>query len=149
MTVKQVISKFLVDKILVREQGKIVLALGYYPDQKQDSDTQAFEVLLKAYAELWPKGIKSGNRLIRRSVNSLRVKLKSFLRGRKDISHQVIIDATKYYLKGAKQNGWQYTISADYFISKFGSSELEANCDLVMEGNAKVAGDDNYVTSLN
>jgi len=149
MTIEEVISKFIKDKILIQEQGKLVLAPKYYPKTSKTLKTQDFEQLLETYANLWPKKVKSGNRLIRRSPNSLRTKLLAFTKLRKDISYSVIIAATTYYLKGAKQQDWNYTISADYFISKFGSSELEANCDLVLEGNAKTAGTDNFIISIN
>ena len=149
MTVEEVIDKFLRDKILIQEQGKIVLSSKYYPKTSKTLKNQEFQNLLETYANLWPKKIKSGNRLIRKSPNSLRTKLLAFTKLRKDISSEVILDATKYYLKGAKQQGWEYTISADYFISKFGSSELEATCDLVIEGKAKVAGEDNFIISIN
>lgn len=134
----------------MEKQGTIVLAKEYYPkNYKTSKIDENFENLLQQYADLWPKKITSGNRLIRRSVNSLKAKMKAFVNKRKDIPYKIILEATDIYLKKAKQNNWQFTISADYFISKNGSSELESLCDLLIEGNLSIPDKDNLIRDLN
>lgn len=147
MTIPEVIQMFIKRKILILEGEKYVLAATHTP--KITKDNQDFEILLEIYAELWPKKIKSGNRLIRRSPNSLRRKLKAFTLARKDVTADEIIAATKIYLTSAKRQNWEYTISADYFISKNSSSELESHVDLLKEGELKSPGEDNLVRTLN
>lgn len=150
MTIPEVIEKFIKDKILVHEGGKIILALKYHPKtSKTDKITKDFENLLTLYADLWPKKIKTGNRLVRRSANSLRGKLKAFTNLRKDVTPNEILEATSVYIASAKRQGYDFMQCADYFINKNKSSELESHVDLLKEGNLEGPGDQNLVRSLN
>jgi len=147
MTRQEVISQFLKEKILIYEQGKIILAPKHYP--KTSKIDQNFEKLLLDYTDLWPKKIKTGNRTVRRSANSLRRKMKAFIRLRPDITAEEILTVTEIYVKGAKQQGYEFMICADYYISKNNSSELECAADLFKEGNLESPDKNNLLRSLN
>lgn len=150
MTIPEVITKFIEDKILLYEGGQIILAPKYHPKtSKTDEKIKNFENLLINYAALWPKKIKTGNRLVRRSANSLRKKLKAFCNSRKDVTDQEILDSAFIYVASAKRNNYEYMQCADYFISKNGSSELESHVDLLKEGNLEGPGEQNLVRALN
>ncbi len=147
MSRAEIIELFLREKILLEEQGKIVLAKKHYP--KSSKINKNFENLLENYADAYPKSIKSGGRLVRRSTNSLRTKLKAFVNKRPDIPFEIILEAVTHYVRESKQRNYEYCISADYLILKNSSSELEAICDLILEGSLKASGEDNFITSLN
>ena len=150
MTIPEVIEKFIKDKILVYEGGQIILALKHHPKtSKNDKITQDFEELLSLYTDLWPKKIKTGNRLVRRSANSLRAKLRAFTNLRKDITPKEILEATSIYVASAKRQNYDYMQCADYFISKNRSSELESHVDLLKEGSLEGPGEQNLVRGLN
>jgi len=146
MTRKEVIALLIQEKILVLKGNQFVLIPEFSP--KTSKIDQDFENLLQQYSDLWPKGIKSGGRLIRKTPNSLRLKLKAFTNKRKDITYEAILDGTDSYLKSQKQKGWEYTISSDYFILKNGASELESYAELAMEGELP-SSSSNFVTTLN
>lgn len=144
---------FIEKKILLYDEsiGLYILHTDYAPNKtdKTKKTTSKFEILLETYSNLWPKGVKSGGRLIRKTPNSLRAKLQAFVNKRKDLAYESILQGTEAYLATQKSNGWQYTISSDYFISKSGSSELESWADLAESGDLKSPSADNFVDSLN
>lgn len=147
MTKKEVVELFIKEGVLILENGKYVLAANYYP--KTSKIDKNFENLLKEYADLWPKGVKSGNRLIRRSANSLRKNMLAFVKLRPDATSVEIITATEVYLRAAKRQNWEYTQCADYFIFKNKSSELESHVDLVKDGDVVSPDSENLLRSLN
>ena len=150
MTIKEVIAKFIKDGILIPEGGNYVLAPKHYPEtSKTVKKTEEFEELLTLYTDLWPKKIKTGNRLVRRSVNSLKGKLKAFCNRRKDVTHTEILEATNIYVISCKRQNYEYMQCADYFISKNSSSELESHVDLLKEGSLEGPGEANLVRGLN
>lgn len=150
MTIPEVITKFIDDGIIVYEGGQYLLNPKYYPKtSKTVKKIEEFETLLTLYADLWPKKIKTGNRLVRRSSNSLKGKLKAFTNRRKDVTQQEILEATNIYVTSCKRQNYEYMQCADYFISKNGSSELESHIDLLKEGNLEGPGEQNLVRNLN
>lgn len=147
MTRKEVVELLIKEKILILDGARYVLSPEFTPKtSKIDED---FEKLLKDYTDLWPKKIKTGNRTVRRSANSLRRKLKAFTKLRPDISTEEILTVTDMYVKGAKHQGFEYMMCADYYISKNSSSELECAVDLFKEGNLEGPSSETFVTSLN
>ena len=147
MTRVEVVELFIKEKVLIMENGKYVLAPSYYP--KTSKINENFENLLMLYADLWPKKIKSGNRLVKRSANSLRRKLLAFTKLRPDVSHENILTVTDMYVKSAKHKGYEYMMCADYYISKNNSSELESAVDLLLEGNLESPDAENLIRDLN
>ena len=150
MTIPEVITKFINDGIIVNEGGQYLLAPKYYPKtSKTVKKIEEFETLLLLYVDLWPKKIKTGNRLVRKSANSLRGKLKAFTNRRKDVTQEEILEATSIYVASSKRQNYEYMQCADYFISKNNSSELESHIDLLKEGNLEGPGEQNLVRTLN
>ena len=150
MTIPEVITKFIEDGVILYEGGQYLLSPKYYPKtSKTVKKIEEFETLLVLYADLWPKKIKTGNRLVRRSVNSLKGKLKAFCNRRKDVTHKEILEATSIYVLSCKRQNYEYMQCADYFISKNSSSELESHIDLLKEGSLEKPGEQNLVRNLN
>ena len=157
MSVKEVVEMFIEQKILLYDgQGKFILDFKYVPERFKANKTDKtietkdnFETLLTKYVDLFPKGVKSGGRLVRKTPHSLRAKLQAFVNRRKDIPYEHILEGTRVYIAGFKAKGYEYMQCADYFISKNGSSELESYAELSMEGDLKSPSSDNFVDSLN
>jgi len=74
---------------------------------------------------LWPKGVKSGGRPVRASKATVVKKMNSLLLNKK-YKVEDIIDCTKAYISDFESRQWKMITCADYFISKSGSSLLEA-----------------------
>lgn len=150
MTVKEAIDLFIKKKILVLKDGQYVLKAEFHPKTSKTVKTnQDFEKLLIAYRDLWPAKVKTGNRSVRQSLNTLKKKLQPFVNRRKDIPFETILDATSIYVAQCKRKGYEFMICSDYFIIKNGSSELESMCDLAMEGELKGPSSENLLRSLN
>ena len=147
MTRKEVVELLINEGILVAKGTEYILIPEFKP--KTSKIAQDYPKLLQDYADLWPKGVKSGGRLIRKTTASLDTKLKAFINRRKDIPYQAILDGTEAYLNSQKAKGWEYTISSDYFILKNGSSELESYAELAMSGDLPNSESKNFVTGLN
>ncbi|TXG81476.1 MAG: hypothetical protein E6R13_06105 [Spirochaetes bacterium] len=83
---------------------------------------------VQEYIDLWPKGIKSGNRLIRPNLTSAKNKLNTFINKYK-YSKEDILKATKKYINEFAEHNYKMITCGDYFIEKFGSSLLASYID--------------------
>lgn len=83
---------------------------------------------LDAWVELFPKGVKSGGKLLRSDRKICLEKMKKFLKDY-DFPKEVIMGATKDYLSERAEEDYMYTKCATYLIDKKGEgSELAALC---------------------
>ena len=93
------------------------------------SNKAEFETFCNTYRELFPKGIKSGNRSVRGDKVGVEAKMKSFLIKYPEFSKELILKATTKYIKELKNTGYAYMTCADYLIEKDRNSQLAALCD--------------------
>ena len=82
----------------------------------------------KEYLDLWPSGVKSGNRYVKASEKDITELLKKFVKKYK-YPKETILEATKKYLEDKKRVNWSYITCSDYFISKNNVSLLASWCD--------------------
>lgn len=87
---------------------------------------------MEEWYSLFPKGVKSGGYAVRSGLNTCRTKMFKFLK-RNKISKDIIITATKLYIKNMEKQNYSYMQLAKYFIEKDGGSELESYCEQVKE----------------
>jgi hypothetical protein len=78
------------------------------------------------WRDIFPKGVKSGNRPIRGDKQGVKKKMIQFVRSNPDVTKDAIFDATRQYVYEARLNSYKYISCADYFINKNGSSILGA-----------------------
>ena len=114
------------DQVVLRPLGEKFLGL--------DSHTDNLIKLAEELRELFPKGIKSGGYPVRSSVYDIADKLKKFMK-KYSYSNEVILKATKQYLKRKEAENWNFTQIAVYFIEKNGISTLAAECENLVEGS--------------
>ena len=87
------------------------------------------------WVRMFPSGVKSGGKLLRSDAKSCLIKMKQFL---KDYPYDkdTIFKATLNYLADKKEENWQFTRCAIYFISKRGEgSDLAAECEKLINGD--------------
>ncbi|GEM_PF-2998307 len=81
------------------------------------------------WLDLFPKGVKSGGKLLRSDKKSCLTKMNKFLK-EYSFSQDEIMDATKAYLDEREKDDWKYCKCATYFISKLGEgSSLAEWCE--------------------
>lgn len=85
---------------------------------------------VKEWLELFPKGVKTGGKLIRSDLKGCMNKMRSFIKDYPQYSIREIFDATQQYLDKKEQDEWAYTRAAIYFIGKKGEgSDLASWCE--------------------
>jgi hypothetical protein len=92
--------------------------------------------LAEKIREMFPKGVKSGGKLVRSSSADIADKLRKFFKKHKYTQEQVL-EATKRYLNEFRRKDWAYMQAAVYFIEKDGSSTLAAECDNLRDGSVE------------
>ena len=88
------------------------------------------------WRELFPKGVKSGNRPVRGDRRGVLAKMKTFIKNYPDVTKEQIFDATKQYVFDASVKGYQFIICADYFIDKNNNSVLGAMIEDIVENGS-------------
>jgi len=99
------------------------------------------KLVLEKMLEHFPKGIKTGGKPVRSSINSdLIQKLRNF---KKEYSYDdtVIIEAAKKYSEDRKKDNYNYMRVFKYFINKQGQgSDLADYCEMIINGDDKTNG---------
>jgi predicted transcriptional regulator len=93
------------------------LAIGKYKD---DTDQWIDE-----WIHLFPKGVRSGGKLLRSDAKSCLTKMRKF---RKDYGYDkdIIFKATRAYLQGKERDNWEKTKCAVYMIHKVNEGSMLA-----------------------
>ena len=95
------------------------------------------EIHIKEWLELFPKGVKTGGKLLRSDAKGCLTKMKTFMKNYK-YSWDEIMKATKAYLSEREKDDYQYTRAAIYFIGKHGQgSDLADWCEKIKEQDAE------------
>lgn len=102
-------------------------ALGLVPDNT------GIEEFVAQYREIFPMGIRSGGFLVKGSKSGCIMKMKKFLQTHPKFSQELIIGATKNYVSRKQLEGYKFMTLAHYFIEKDGSSQLEAECESLLQ----------------
>lgn len=91
------------------------------------------EINIKEWLELFPKGVKTGGKLLRSDAKGCLTKMKTFMKSYK-YSWEEIMSATKAYLDDRAKDDYMYTRAAIYFIGKNGQgSTLAEWCEKIKE----------------
>lgn len=104
------------------------LGLELIGQSKSDSIMELAEQI----RDLFPKGVKSGGKLVRSSSADIAEKLRKFFKKHK-YSQEQVLEATKRYVNSFRQKNFVFMQAAVYFIEKDGVSSLAAECDGVRE----------------
>lgn len=99
---------------------------------RRSAQVERVEDWFDLWMDQWPRGIKSGGKLIRSDKKACLEKMKKFVRDYGFASGTIIQATDKYLVQQAAKN-WEYTKCATYFIHKQGEgSELAAWCDQLL-----------------
>ncbi len=82
--------------------------------------------------ELFPRGVKSGNYLVRSDKNGCLIKLRKFVKKNPEYSKEIIMKATAEYVRYCRMNNYKFMQLAHYFILKNDSSTLSAQCEAIL-----------------
>lgn len=131
---RESVIQHLIDNGFIKVNGDIFILKGKALEllevepSKEVTTLSTCESWIDDWINLWPKGVKSGGRPVRAGKSSIVKKMNTFLANKK-YNTQDIIDCTKAYISNLEASGYKYITCADYFISKSGSSLLEALLD--------------------
>jgi len=87
------------------------------------------DVWIDEWIDIFPRGVKSGGRLIRGDKQSCLRKMRVFMK-EYQYDKQTILNATRKYIESKKAEGFQYTRCAVYFIYRVDSSQKDKVSDL-------------------
>lgn len=117
-------------------QGSVLLdkAIALFNSDLKTSSDQFVKDMLMEMREMFPKGVTTGNKLVRSTVNnSLVARMKKFIQ-EYDFDKDTILKATKSYVNKCKQNDYNYMRALVYFIGKQGEgSDLADECINIKE----------------
>jgi hypothetical protein len=99
------------------------------------------------YYDLFPKGIKSGGFYVRTSIQDCSNKMFKFLNDNSEFTKDIILAATKNYIKDCEARNYDKMKLAPYFIFKDGTSMLSGYCEAYVQGIND--NQDTYTTSNN
>lgn len=98
----------------------------------EDNETKE-EIPIQEWLSIFPKGVKTGGKLIRSDPKGCLAKMKTFIKKYK-YSWNEIMRATESYLEDRAKEDYQYTRAAIYFIEKAGQgSTLAEWCEKIKE----------------
>ena len=110
----------------VTEQGPVIRKKCDTMFEKGVPSDESVDAWIDEWRDIFPTGVKSGNRPVRGDKKGVYTKMKVFVKNNPKITKEQIIEATRQYVFDASLKSYNYMICADYFINKNGSSMLGA-----------------------
>lgn len=89
--------------------------------------------LAEKIRELFPRGVRSGGKLVKSSTADIADKLRKFFKKHK-YSQEQVLNATERYIQYYRQKDWAFMQAAIYFIEKDGVSALASEIDNLKDG---------------
>ena len=120
----------------------------------QKAESEDLENWFDSWYELFPKGVKNGNYLIRSGKAGCIKKLKKFIKEYPEYTKDIVMRATEEYVAHCRVNRWAYMQLAQYFIEKEGMSNLASRCEDVLnrrtsDGSIEDSNKDAFTRTLN
>jgi hypothetical protein len=95
----------------------------------KDAISDDVESWIDEWIDIFPRGVKSGGRLIRSDKPSCIRKMKVFLR-EYEYTKEIILQATRNYIESKRNDNFAYTRCAVYFIFRVDTSRADKVSDL-------------------
>jgi hypothetical protein len=131
------------DTIILRK--KAVNLISKYVNKKRVEDW------IESWRELFPQGVKSGERPVKGDKQGCLKKMSVFVKKYPDITKEEIFEVTENYIFEKKSKNYQYMTCADYFISKDSISLLASLVEHKREREKeymKLSGESNFHTNV-
>lgn len=103
---------------------------------------------VQEFREIFPKGKNSGGYPYRGDKQGCITNLEKFIKNNPEYDKDIILNATKFYVKSKAKDGYDYMQLAHYFIYKNGISSLGAFCEQVKDGGDVIQGNVNNILNL-
>lgn len=128
---KSILPEKLNDNLLIKSVENLVLS-------GEEKEKIKFEAFLNEFLSKFPEGKKNnGGKIIRTNIDDVRSKMVKFLNKYKRYNNfKLIIDATQSFISNYRGD-FSYCPTAEYFISKNGTSALATECESVLSGKNK------------
>lgn len=119
------------------------------PDSITKEKELEIKELLNKMVDMFPKGVMSGNKAVRSTVNlELITRMKKFKK-EYSFTDEIILQATKRYVDECKKNGYSYMRQFKYFLNKQGQgSDLADMCQMIIDGDKQNKSLSNYNIKL-
>ena len=110
--------------------SETIAVAGIDPDKLAIAiDKEAVESWIDEWVDIFPRGVRSGGRLLRGDKISCLRKMRVFLK-EYPYTRETILEATRNYIKSKEQEGYTYTRCAVYFIYRVDQSRSDKVSDL-------------------
>jgi hypothetical protein len=117
------------------------ISTDFIPQQVATPIEDTFDEFLVKYIECFPDVILPSGKGARVKVKDIKLRMKEFLAENKQISEEIVLNATKMYINKYSQNGYMYMRNSLFFIGKKGEgSDLEAYCREYINHGSKIIG---------
>ncbi len=112
--------------------GETIAVAGINPEQLEGKSLDINDPMnwIDEWVDIFPRGVKSGGRLLRGDKLSCMRKMRVFLREYPGYSKEIIMQATRNYIESKRNEGFAYTRCAVYFIYRVDSSRSDKVSDL-------------------
>ena len=98
---------------------------------------ESWDEFVDKFRDEFPSGIISGGQYIRSSKKDCSKKLAKFVKDYPQYTREMILEATKAYIKRCSLQGYKYMKLATYFISKDDVSTLASECEALSNNKNK------------
>lgn len=113
-----------------RVDSEVIAVAGVNPSQLEKViDPNDVESWIDEWIDIFPRGLKSGGRLLRGDKISCLRKMRVFIK-EYPYTREVILQATRNYIESKRSEGFAYTRCAVYFIYRIDGSRADKISDL-------------------
>ena len=97
------------------------------------------------WLSLWPTQILPGRYRVSGNSMECKKRMGRFMRNFPQYTPEIIMEATRIYLKNQENNGWAYTKKNAKFIYDSETSTLEQECEAYVNGDSSITSENNSV----
>lgn len=131
--------------------SELIAVAGIDPEQlSKPVISNDIDSWIDEWIDIFPRGVKSGGRLLRGDKVSCARKMRLFMKEYPTYDRDTILQATRNYITSKEQEGYTYTRCAVYFIYRVDRSDkvsdLASWCDQVI--HEKAEGNTNSTNNL-
>lgn len=117
------------------QKGRLVLIQTEASTPSNDRILPMYKIpWIEEYYNLFPKGVKSGGFYVRTSIVDCSNKMFKFLKDNPQFTKDIVLAATKNYIKDCELRHYDKMKLAPYFITKEGTSMLSGYCEAYVQG---------------
>lgn len=101
-----------------------------------DDSSVSLDEFIDIYRNIFPKGVKTFDYPVRGDKKAVKKKMAKFLTNYPEYTKDIILKATRKYIRAKALNGYSGTQLAHYFIEREGVSNLASYCEDILSGSS-------------